>query len=105
MLSLASRPKLERLPVQFPDQPGCLRPFPQAGVTMPLRAGDPPPLAREPVRLANDQHCKLRLSPRLRLVVNVAERLAQLAHLGPREMMSEQLEHLGVADRLARLGG
>src|SRR4051794_28966363 len=105
MLGLASRPMFERLGLDLADQPRRFGPFPQAGVAMPFRAGDPPALTRQPVGLADDQHSKLRFAAGRGFVVHIAEDLAQLAHLGPREMVAEEAEHLGIAYRLPRLGG
>ena len=45
----------------------ALRPFPQAGVAVLLRAADPPALPGQPVRLAHDQHRKLGLAALLPL--------------------------------------
>src|SRR5260221_7364750 len=103
MLGLASRPMFERLGLDLADQPRRFGPFPEAGVAMPFRAGDPPALTRQPVGLADDQHSKLRFAADRGFVVDMTEDLAQLAHLGPREMMTEKSEQFGIADRLPRL--
>ena len=70
-----------------------------------LRAADPPALSGQPIRLADNQDRKLGLPARRGLIVDIAEHLAQLAHLRPREMMAEETQHLGIADRLPRLRG
>src|SRR5690348_15358087 len=103
MLRRSSRPIIERLLLHLADQLRRLGSFPQAGVAVLLRAADPPALPRQLVRLAYHQHGELRLPALLRLVVDIGEHLAQLAHLRTREMMAEQLEDLGVADRLPGL--
>src|SRR3569623_1560741 len=99
MLAVASRPKLECLALQFADQLRGLGTFPDPGVPVLLRAADPPALARQPVRLAHAEDCKLRLTALFGFVVDVREHLAQRPQLGPGEMMSEQLQRLGIADR------
>src|SRR5437764_7805345 len=100
MLRLASRPILKRLTLDIADQLRGLGSLPQAGIAMFLRAADPPALARQPVGLADDQHGKLGLAARRRFVIDKAQDLAQLPHLGPREVMPKEPEHLGVANRL-----
>src|SRR6185369_7830842 len=103
MLRLASCPIIERLALDLADQPRGLWAFPLALVAVLLRGADPPALAREPVRLANDQHRKFRLAARLGFLIDIGEHLAQGAHLWPREMMPEKAKDFGIADRLSRL--
>src|SRR4051794_23130441 len=86
------------------DQTRRLRALPPACVTMLLRATDPPALARQPVGLSHDEYRELGLAARFGFVVDISEHLAQGAHLGAAEMVAEQLQHFGVADRLASLG-
>ena len=76
-----------------------------AGISVLLRAADPPALAREPVGLAHDEHGQLGLTARFRLVVHVGKDLAQRTHLGPCEVVTEQAEHFRIADGLACFGG
>ena len=77
-----------------------LRPLPQAFITArAAAAGDPPALARNAVALADDEDGELGLAARFRLAVDVAEHGAELAHLRPREMIAELLEHLGISER------
>src|SRR5207253_3844473 len=102
MLCLASCPMFEGLALDLADQLRRLWAFPQARVAVLLRAPDPPALPGEPVRLAHHEHGKLGLAAGFRLVVDEAQHLAQLAHLGPREMMAEEPENLGIADCLPR---
>src|SRR5436309_3220065 len=99
MLAVPSRPKLESLALQLADQLRGLGTFPQPGVAVLLRTPDPPALPRQPVRLAHDQNCKLRLTALFGFVVDVREHLAKGPHLGPGEMVTEQLQRLGIADR------
>src|SRR4029453_17760201 len=98
MLVVASRPKLEGLALQLPDQPRGLGSFPLAGIPVLLGSADPPALPGESIRLADDPHPELWPPPLLRLVVDKGEHLAQRPHLGPREMMAEKLQHFRVAD-------
>src|SRR5918993_1279393 len=102
---LASRtPIVERLALQLPNQPISFGAFPQAGIAMLLRPTDPPTLPRKPVGLTNDQDSELRLSALLRFVVDDAEHLAKRAHLGSRELVAEQCQHLRIGDCFARRG-
>src|SRR5580765_2815337 len=66
-----------------------------------LRTADPPSLPRKTVRLAHDEHGKLRLPAPFRLVIDKAQDLAQGAHLRARKMMPKQSQDLGIADRFA----
>src|SRR5205814_933056 len=86
-LPSASRAVIKRLSLRLPDEPRRLRPLPEAGVAMLLRAADPPALPRQAVRLPNHQYGELGLAQRLGLVVDEAQHLAERPHLGPREMM------------------
>src|SRR3954447_14942943 len=99
MLGVASRPKLERLPLKLADQLCRRWPFPRPAVAMLPGAADPPALTRQSVRLTHHEHGQLGLAAFRRLVVDEAEHLAQSAHLGPSEMVAEQPQHLRVADR------
>src|SRR4029079_18851111 len=103
MLGVASRPRFECSGLDLADQPRRLRPLPQTGITVLLGPANPPPLARQPIGLADYEHRKLGLTASLGLVVDIAEHLAQLAHLRPAKMMAQQLKHPRIADRLAGL--
>src|SRR3954464_7588486 len=103
MLAVASCPIIKCPLLDLADQLRRLRPFPLPGVTMLLRAADPPALSWQAVRLADDQHRKLRLPALLRFVVHKTEDLAQGAHLGPREIVAEQPKHFRISDRYPRL--
>src|SRR5258705_1264719 len=101
MLGLASRPKLERLPLELADQLRCLGTFPLSGVAMLPGATDPAALPRQAVRLAHHQHREFGLPALLGAVVDIGEHLAQGAHLGAGEMVTEQPEHFGIGYRNA----
>src|SRR5437764_13453439 len=101
MLGLASCPIIEGMRLDLADQSNRLGALPQASVPVLLRPADPPALPGQAVGLPNHENRKLGLPARLRLVVDIAQDRAQLAHLGPREMMAEQPEHFRIADRLA----
>jgi hypothetical protein len=68
---------------------------------MGLCALDPPALPRQPIRLTNDEDGEFRLTKRGSLIVDDAKHFAKLPHLGSGEMMAEQLQHFGIADRRA----
>src|SRR5690349_8184610 len=108
-------PEGEGFALHGADEPGRLRPFPRpfiaagagaaglsgcglppairsraGGTTCPL---NPPALAGNAVALADDEHGKLGLAARLRIAVDVTEHRAELAHLRPRKMIAQALEH------------
>src|SRR5262249_43747072 len=101
MLGVSSRPKLEGLALKLTDQLCRLRPFPETLVAVLPGAADPPTLPGQAVRLTHDEDRELRLPSRLGLVIDKSQDLAQGAHLGPREMMTEQTQHFGIADGLS----
>src|SRR5438270_637631 len=105
MLAVASCPMFKRAPLDLADELRGLRPLPQASIAVPLRAADPPTLARQSVRLPDHQNGELGLVARGCIVIDIGEHLAQLAHLGPAETVAEQLQHLGIADWLASARG
>src|SRR5579864_8073940 len=86
--------------LKLPDELHRALPFPQAGVAVLLRAADPPALPRKPVGLPDDENGKLGFALLLRLAVDMPEDRAQLAHLGPSEIVAEEPENLRIADRL-----
>src|SRR3954471_24957411 len=91
-------PEGEGFVLHLANEAGRLRPLP--GPVIAARAGatgDPPPLSRYAIALANDQNREFGFAPRFGIAVDVAEHGAQGAHLRPAETIAEMLEQLAIS--------